>query len=159
MRPDIELLTDDGFDLQFGTNVLGHFYLTKLLLPVLFSTALSSPDGTVRVVNTSSSGHWFGGLDFDTFRDSPKRRARRREALYGQSKTGNIIFLKELHRRYRDQGIVSTSLNPGGIKTGILRHHGRLIRWILELMHDGVSCFVRRCHTIIRRNLIILTST
>lgn len=87
MRPDIELLTDDGFDLQFGTNVLGHFYLTKLLLPVLFSTALSSPDGTVRVVNTSSSGHWFGGLDFDTFRDSPKRRARRREALYGQSKT------------------------------------------------------------------------
>ncbi|KIJ18173.1 hypothetical protein PAXINDRAFT_9255 [Paxillus involutus ATCC 200175] len=106
-------LTDDGYDLQFGTNVLGHFYLTKLLLPTLISTAKSSPEGTVRVVNTASNAHLLGGLEFDTFKDGPKRRADSTYRLYGQSKTGNIIFSAELHRRYQHQGIISTALNPG----------------------------------------------
>ncbi|KAG6328050.1 hypothetical protein ID866_11039, partial [Astraeus odoratus] len=45
IRPPVGLLTEDGYDLQFGTNTLGHFYFTKLLLPILISTASSSPDG------------------------------------------------------------------------------------------------------------------
>jgi len=81
------MVTDDGYDLQFGTNVLGHFYLTKLLLPTLISTARSSPEGIVRVVNTASAGHWFGKLQFETFMDGPKRRADHTFRLYGQSKT------------------------------------------------------------------------
>ncbi|KAI6137903.1 hypothetical protein BKA82DRAFT_4261540 [Pisolithus tinctorius] len=113
MHPPVELLTDDGYDLQFGTNVLGHFYLTKLLLPILLSTAKSSPAGTVRVVNTSSTAHWFGSLDFDTFKDTPKRRAQHAVSLYCQSKAANVVFSAELYRRYGDQGIVSTSANPG----------------------------------------------
>ncbi|KAG6333363.1 hypothetical protein ID866_5728 [Astraeus odoratus] len=130
MQPPVEQLTEDGYDLQFGTNVLGHFYFTKLLLPILLSTAKSSPNGTVRVVNTSSNGHWFSGLDFDTFKDSPKRRGMASMKLYGQSKTGNIVFSAELHRRYRDQGIVSTSLNPGGIKTDLQRHQASFLKWL-----------------------------
>ncbi|KIJ18178.1 hypothetical protein PAXINDRAFT_9260 [Paxillus involutus ATCC 200175] len=126
MGPPIEMLTDDGYDLQFGTNVLGHFYLTKLLLPTLISTAKSSSEGTVRVVNTSSNVHWLSGLRFDTFKDGPKRRAINPYRLYGQSKTGNIVFSAELHRRYRDQGIISISLNPGGIKTELQRHRSAL---------------------------------
>ncbi|KAF8130316.1 hypothetical protein EV363DRAFT_1335869 [Boletus edulis] len=121
-QPPIDMVTDDGYDLQFGTNVLGHFYLTKLLLPILISTAKSSPEGTVRVVNTSSQAHLFGNLQFDTFIDSPKRRADRSFRLYSQSKTGNIIFSAELHRRYHDQGIVSTALHPGAIRTEGQRH-------------------------------------
>ncbi|KAI6032762.1 hypothetical protein F5J12DRAFT_796251 [Pisolithus orientalis] len=139
MNPPVEKLTEDGYDLQFGTNVLGHFYLTNLLLPLLLSTARSSPDGTVRVVNTSSNGHWFSGLDFDTFKDSPKRRAKNQVALYGQSKTGNIVFSAELHRRYRDQGIVSTSLNPGGIRTELQRHQGGFVQWISSILLYDVS--------------------
>jgi len=57
MVPPVEQLTADGYDLQFGTNVLGHFYFTKLLLPTLIATAKTSSDGKARVVNTSSLGH------------------------------------------------------------------------------------------------------
>ncbi|KAF9219365.1 NAD(P)-binding protein [Gyrodon lividus] len=139
MNPPIEMTTDDGYDLQFGTNVLGHFYLTKLLLPTLISTAKSSPEGTVRVVNTSSNAHWIDGLRFDTFKDGPKRRAGSTYRLYGQSKTGNIIFSAELHRRYHDQGIISTALNPGGIRTELQRHHGSLSQKLGSMLLWDVS--------------------
>ncbi|KAG6374027.1 hypothetical protein JVT61DRAFT_4665 [Boletus reticuloceps] len=137
MHPPVDMVTADGYDLQFGTNVLGHFYLTKLLLPILISTAKSSPEGTARVVNTSSRGHWYGGLQFDTFMDGPKRRADRTFRLYGQSKTGNIVFSAELHRRYHDQGIISTSLHPGIINTELLRHYDSLVQRITTwFFHD-----------------------
>ncbi|KAI6002013.1 NAD(P)-binding protein [Pisolithus albus] len=149
MHPPVELLTDDGYDLQFGTNVLGHFYLTKLLLPTLLSTATSSPVGTVRVVNTSSTAHWLGSLDFDTFKDTPKRRARAhsicitRAKLYGYNhlnrKYANIVFSKELHRRYGDQGIVSISVSPGAIATEILRNNASIIRLLSGVVLYHVS--------------------
>jgi len=135
MHPPVDTVTDDGYDLQFGTNVLGHFYLTKLLLPILISSTKLSPEGTVRVVNTSSQAHWQGGLDFNTLMDGPKRRADNTFRLYGQSKTGNIIFSAELHRRYRDQGIVSTAIHPGIISTELARHYSsfsqRIMAWFL----------------------------
>lgn len=68
MSPPISHVTADGYDLQFGTNVLGHFYLTTLLLPTLLAGSKSSGDGVARVVNTSSAGHQFGSLDFNTFK-------------------------------------------------------------------------------------------
>ncbi|KIJ61748.1 hypothetical protein HYDPIDRAFT_96006 [Hydnomerulius pinastri MD-312] len=139
MTPPIDLLTDDGYDLQFGTNVLGHFYFTKLILPVLLSTAKSSPEGIARVVNTASNGHWFSGLKFGTWRDGPARRKETPMTLYGQSKTGNIVFSAELKRRYGDQGIVSTSLNPGGIKTELQRHSGSFLRAIGNLILRDIS--------------------
>ena len=80
------MLTDDGYDLTFGTNVLGHFYLTKLLLPILMSTSKSSPERTVRVVNTASVAHLVSKLQFDTFVDGPKRRADSAYRLHAQSK-------------------------------------------------------------------------
>jgi retinol dehydrogenase 12 len=87
MWPPIEMLTVDGYDLQFGTNVIGHYYFTKLLLPLLISTAKVSPDGKARVVNTASVGHMFTcELDFETFKDGPKRKKMGTESLYFQSK-------------------------------------------------------------------------
>ena len=86
MRPPIEQLTADGYDLQFGTNVLGHFYFTKLLLPTLLSTAKVAPDGHVRIVTVSSSGHMFAKLNFNTFKDGPARKAVGSDMLYMQSK-------------------------------------------------------------------------
>ena len=104
MMPPVEMLTKDGYDLQFGTNVLGtfisnnhwfltesflgHFYFTKLLLPILESTAQNSPEKHVRVVTTSSSGHLFWGpkIQYNSLRDDPSRKKIGTQMLYSQSK-------------------------------------------------------------------------
>ncbi|GBE85822.1 NAD-P-binding protein [Sparassis latifolia] len=123
MTPPIDELTYDGYDLQFGTNVLGHFYLTKLLLPLLIATAKTSPDGKARVINTSSMSHEHAsGIDYDSLRIGSRRKELGTYRLYCQSKFGNVVFSNELNRRYASQGIVSISLHPGIIKTELARH-------------------------------------
>ncbi|OAX37150.1 NAD(P)-binding protein [Rhizopogon vinicolor AM-OR11-026] len=139
MNPSLEMLTDDGYDLHFGTNVIGHFYFTKLVMPGLLAAAATSSDGTARVVNTSSNGHWLSGLDYSTFRDSSIRRKKNAWLLYGQSKTGNIIFSAELARRYGGQGIVSTALNPGSIKTEMSRHSSSFTQMLVNIFFRDVS--------------------
>ncbi|KAG1822689.1 uncharacterized protein BJ212DRAFT_1456374 [Suillus subaureus] len=133
MFPPTDWLTVDGYDLQFGTNVLGHFYFTKLLLPTLIATAKSAPDGKARVITTSSSAHVLNGLNFSAFKDSPTRKKMSTSDLYGQSKTGNIVQAFELARRYSSEGIVSIPLNPGNIKTDLARHMPSFLRSILNL--------------------------
>jgi retinol dehydrogenase 12 len=86
MAPPIELLTADGYDLQFGTNVLGHFYFTTLLLPALLLGGKTSGDGIARVVNVSSAGHILSNMNFNTFKDGPARKKAGTEKLYLQSK-------------------------------------------------------------------------
>jgi NAD(P)-dependent dehydrogenase (short-subunit alcohol dehydrogenase family) len=139
MTPPIEMLTEDGYDLQFGTNVLGHFYFTKLVMPALLAGAAQSSDGTARIVNTSSNAHWFGSLDYNTFKDSPARKQKSTMALYGQSKMGNVLFAAEVARRYGNQGIVSTALNPGGIKTELSRYYDSFSKMIGNLFFHHVS--------------------
>ncbi|KAG1743182.1 uncharacterized protein EDB91DRAFT_1236724 [Suillus paluster] len=133
MFPPKDLLTNDGYDLQFGTNVLGHFYFTKLLLPTLIATAKSAPDGKARVITTSSSAHVLSGLTFSTFKDGPARKKLSTADLYGQSKNGNVVQALELARRYGSEGIVSIPLNPGNIKTDLARHMPSFLRSILNL--------------------------
>jgi len=122
MVPASDEPTEDGYDLSFGTNALGYFYFTKLLLPALSNT----PEGRkARVINTTSFVHLFGssflgsGLEFDTFKDGPKRRGKGKVWLYGQSKFANIIFTQELVRRHGD-GIISFAAHPGTIHPLIL---------------------------------------
>lgn len=86
MMCPLDSLTVDGYDLQFGTNVLGHFYFTKLVTPALLAGAKTSTDGTARVVNTSSWMHLITELDFNTFKDSPARKEAGTSKLYSQSK-------------------------------------------------------------------------
>jgi len=126
MIPPKDQLTVQGYDLQFGINALGHFYLTKLLLPTLVSTAKLNPDGKVRVVAPSSGAHHLHGLSFDTFKDGPARNKLGEWSLYSQSKYAVVVVARELARRYGDQGIVSLSLNPGNVNTNLQR---RVPRW------------------------------
>lgn len=133
MFPPKDWLTVDGYDIQFGTNVLGHFYFTKLLLPTLIATAKSAPDGKARVITTSSSAHILQGLNFSAFKDSSARKKMSTTELYGQSKTGNVVQAFELARRYSSEGIVSIPLNPGNIKTDLARHMPSFLRNILNL--------------------------
>ncbi|OSD04094.1 NAD-P-binding protein [Trametes coccinea BRFM310] len=121
--PSVDELTVDGYDLQFGTNVLGHFYLTQLLIPVLLSGASQSCDARARVINTSSMAHaGVPSIDFDTLREHAKRRKLGTQRLHCQSKFAMVVFSNELQRRYGDQGIVSISLHPGNLKTDGKRH-------------------------------------
>ncbi|KAI0305252.1 NAD-P-binding protein [Multifurca ochricompacta] len=120
----VELLTKQGYQGQFGTNVLGHFYLTKLLLPILIATAKDSLPGAVRVVTVSSIAHNFGippeGINWDTIGPNPDLEIRKKvgsSKLYAQSKLGNILISNELARRVSDKNIVATSLHPGGINS------------------------------------------
>ena len=105
--------TNDGFELQFGTNHLGHFVLVNRLLPLLKASAPS------RIVNLSSAGHFASDIlwddpNFDST-DYSKMEA------YGQSKTANILFTVELERRYGDIGVHSWAVHPGMVMTDLAR--------------------------------------
>lgn len=101
-----EARTVDGFELQLGTNHLGHFALTGLLLPTL----LAAPAG--RVVTTSSGAHRSGRMRWD---DLQGTRRYRRWAAYGQSKLANLLFAFELDRRARAAkvALASVAAHPG----------------------------------------------
>jgi NAD(P)-dependent dehydrogenase (short-subunit alcohol dehydrogenase family) len=104
--------TADGFELQIGTNHLGHFALTGLLLDRL--KAAREP----RVVSVSSNGHRMGRVDFD---DLQSRRRYRRWRAYGQSKLANLLFVRELDRRARAAGLplLSAAAHPGYSATNL----------------------------------------
>jgi len=105
-------LTADGFELQMGTNHLGHFALTGLLLP-----ALQARPGA-RVVTVSSFVHWFGSLDFG---DLMSERAYDPWTAYFRSKLANLLFMSELGRRAADGGLdlVSAAAHPGHARTNL----------------------------------------
>ncbi len=107
--------TADGFELQFGTNHLGHFALTNLLLG----------DVTRRVVNVSSSAHRFGAIDFDDL--NWERKPYKAWRAYGQSKLANLLFTAELQRRLTDAGsaVLATAAHPGYAATNLQFHSGR----------------------------------
>ncbi|KAJ6552934.1 NAD-P-binding protein [Mycena capillaripes] len=120
MIPPLDQVTRQRYDLQFGL-VLGHFYLTKLLLPVLLSAAHSTPGGKARIINVSSAAHHFTRLNFATFKEGPERRKCSTHKLYAQSKFGMVVLSAELARRYGEQGIVSIAMNPGNVRTPLQR--------------------------------------
>ncbi|KZO92784.1 NAD-P-binding protein [Calocera viscosa TUFC12733] len=134
MTVPIEQVTKQGYDMQFGTNVLGHGYLTLLLLPLLQSTAKAH--GSARVVTTSSAGHTQapkGGFDYATLKDGPVRREKYGSwTMYFQSKWGNVVFAKELQRRYGNEGIVSIVVHPGLIRTELGRYMDGLLPWMFS---------------------------
>lgn len=103
--------TRDGFELQFGTNHLGHFALTGLLLPLL----LKSPGA--RVVNVASDAHKVGKLDFDNL---GLEHGYGKMTSYGRSKLANILFTQELQRRARAAGadLTVVATHPGATATG-----------------------------------------
>ena len=105
MWPPIELVTKDGYDLQFGTNVVGPFLFTELLMPALIEGAKTSPDQHARVIIVSSSGAYAETLHWDTFKDTPERRKLTKQALYYQSKH---VCLYSFHVEDKDLVDVST---------------------------------------------------
>ena len=106
--------TADGFEQQYGTNHLGHFLLTGLLLPVLRRGA------PARIVSVSSRGHHMSPVVFEDIHFV--RRAYHKWLSYGQAKTANVLFAVGLERRLGSHGVHALALHPGAIMTELGRH-------------------------------------
>jgi NAD(P)-dependent dehydrogenase (short-subunit alcohol dehydrogenase family) len=118
------LKTAQGFEMQFGTNHLGHFLLTMKLLPALMNGARG---GMGRVVAVSSRRHFLApkaGIDFSNLTHEELLASGLYDPLanYGQSKLANILFASELQRRFGSHEIAAFSLHPGVIRTNLARH-------------------------------------
>jgi NAD(P)-dependent dehydrogenase (short-subunit alcohol dehydrogenase family) len=116
--------TADGFELQFGTNHLGHFALTNLLLERV----------TGRVVNVASGAHRMGSIDFED--PNWERRPYSAWRAYGQSKLANLLFTAELQLRLTAAGspILATAAHPGYAATNLQFHSGRRALDLLSIV-------------------------
>ena len=124
--------TPDGFELQFGTNHLGHYLLTRLLLPALLAAA------PARVVVLSSSAHRRSDMHFEDL--NYQHRPYDKWEAYGQSKTANALFAVGLTQHFGSQGITANAVNPGGTHTGLQEQLSRedllALGWIDQQGHD-----------------------
>ncbi|KAK9061476.1 hypothetical protein SSX86_018657 [Deinandra increscens subsp. villosa] len=122
-------LSQDGIEMQFATNHLGHFHLTNLLLDKMKETvAATGKEG--RIVNLSSVAHLYTyeeGMRFDKINDKDSYSDKK---AYGQSKLANLLHANELARRLKEEGanITVNSVHPGLIMTDLMRHSYRSIR-------------------------------
>lgn len=111
--------TEEGFEMQLGTNHLGHFLLSTLLLPSLEAGAQGRGRSS-RVVSLSSIGHHRSAMNFDDphFRQRPYDKW----TAYGQSKTANALFAVGWDHRFGPRGVRANAVMPGGIMTPLQRH-------------------------------------
>ena len=121
-------VTADGFEAQFGTNHLGHFALTGLLLPLIKKTP------GARIVTVSSNLHKTGVMNFDDLMGGVKYKAW---AAYGQSKLANLLFTSELQRRLVAAKVdaIAAAAHPGWSNTslmmsGPMKGRGTLMKWL-----------------------------
>ncbi|KAL0375192.1 UNVERIFIED_CONTAM: Short-chain dehydrogenase B, chloroplastic [Sesamum radiatum] len=145
-------LSEDGIEIQFATNHLGHFYLTNLLLDKMKETAKTTGiEG--RIVNLSSIAHihtYKGGIRFAKIND---KRGYNNKRAYGQSKLANILHAKELSRRLKAEGvnITANSVHPGLIMTNLFKYSGvwmkifkffTCILWKIVPQGAATTCYV-----------------
>jgi len=121
MAPPKREVTKDGFELQFGTNVLGHFALTAWLMPALERAALASAEKP-RVVTLASVAHKTGKLNFE---DLQYVKGYKPMVAYQQSKLADLMFAFELGRRLRAAGsnVMSVAAHPGVANTNLFQAH------------------------------------
>jgi NAD(P)-dependent dehydrogenase (short-subunit alcohol dehydrogenase family) len=119
--------TRDGFELQFGTNHLGHFALTGLLLDRVLDTPGS------RIVTVSSQGHRFArrGIRFD---DLQWERGYSRAGAYGQAKLANLMFTYELQRRLLGTQTIAAAAHPGGSRSELSRNLPPVVQAVFTVL-------------------------
>lgn len=122
--------TDEGWEMQFATNHLGHFLLANLMVPAM------KKSGSARVVSVASAGHAMASVDFDDIQY--EHRDYDPIDAYGQSKTANVWLANEMDRRFKDDGIRAFSLHPGGIQTDLGRHlTPDVLERLMEIVRSG----------------------
>jgi NAD(P)-dependent dehydrogenase (short-subunit alcohol dehydrogenase family) len=106
--------TKDGFELQLGVNHLGHFELTRGVMPLLVTA------GSARVINLSSDGHKIFDIDLDD--PNWEKQPYDKFKAYGAAKTANVLFTVALDARYRESGVRSFAVHPGTVATSLSRY-------------------------------------
>uniref|UniRef100_A0A8C0UQT1 Retinol dehydrogenase 14 n=1 Tax=Cyanistes caeruleus TaxID=156563 RepID=A0A8C0UQT1_CYACU len=124
--------TEDGFEMQFGVNHLGHFLLTNLLLGLLKNSAPS------RIVVVSSKLYKYGEINFE---DLNSEISYNKSFCYSRSKLANILFARELARRLEGTGVTVNSLHPGIVRTNLGRHLLHLILLSLAFPFPSKSLY------------------
>ena len=125
-----KMYTQEGIELQFGVNHIGHFLLTNLLLDTLKDSAPS------RIVNVSSSAHKRGKIKFD---DLNNDKTYEPGEAYAQSKLANILFTKELANKLKGTGVTVNAVHPGIVRTEIMRHMGIYQNFLGRLTVDTLT--------------------
>jgi NAD(P)-dependent dehydrogenase (short-subunit alcohol dehydrogenase family) len=117
--------TKDGFEIQFGTNHLGHYLFTRLLLDRIKEA------GEARIVNVASKAHYQAkGIDWATLQKTTRTVTAMRE--YSVSKLSNVLFTKELARRLEGTGVTTYAVHPGVVATDIWRRVPPPFRWVVK---------------------------
>lgn len=141
--------TEEGFEVQFGTNHVGHFLLTQLLLPTLQQTVAQdrakgvAPD--VRVLSLASVAHALSPTTFDGMTSTESLLAGSTWYRYGASKAANIFFAKELARRYPE--IMSVAVHPGAVNSELYGHTKAIGSSVKHSVEMVVSLFFRSIPT------------
>jgi len=118
-------LTKDGFELQFGTNHLGHYLLTRLLLDKIKQTP------GARIVNVASKAHYQARqIDWDVLNKPTRTVSGMRE--YAVSKLSNVLFTKELARRLEGSNVTTYAVHPGVVATDVWRRVPGPFRWVIK---------------------------
>lgn len=139
MTPPKGSKTAQGLELQWGTNVVGHFLLQKLMMPLLVTSAKQI--GQVRIIWVASDGSKWSpspdGINWDDVNGDKTNQST--WSLYCQSKAGNVILAAETARRYSADNIIAASLNPGHLRTELQRHsEGCLMELVAKtLLYDA----------------------
>ncbi|CEP21689.1 RSD1 [Cyberlindnera jadinii] len=137
MQPPNDSVTKQGYELQFGSNVIGHQLLIELITPAILKSADSN--GKPRVVFLSSMAHLLspanGGLSWD-FKDASQSSSG---LIYGQSKAGNIYQASSYGKKYADKGIATIAVHPGILNSELQRNYpGWLVAAIKPIAYPAV---------------------
>jgi len=137
--------TVDGFETTFAVNHLAYFLLTGLLLPLL----RRSP--AARIVSVASNGHRMAGVDLD---DLQSERSYSTFRVYGQSKTANILWNRELARRLEGTGMTANCLHPGGVRSNLGTGNGP----VLDRLQRIITRFMKSPEKGARTSVYLATS-
>lgn len=127
-------ITAEGNESTFASNHLGHFLLTKRLLPLLLAAAKTSRPGATRIVNVSSLAHEYcDGLDFNDLQTIDNYNPG---LAYCRVKLANILFTRELARRVADDGIAVHAMHPGVVNSNFASHGDETMQQHMEAQKD-----------------------
>merc|ERR1719367_259462 len=146
-----KMKTKDGFEMQFGTNHLGHFLLTELLMPLLHTSSASG--FTPRIIIVSSIQHEKGYINWADVQFEKDPEKYKGFTAYNQSKLANVMHAKALARKHKTEGIKVYVLHPGVIGTDIVRNmqenmkvlntlyswFGWLYRFVVKTPYNGAQ--------------------